>query len=278
MPGTFPHPPTSLKRLRLAVMLSMIAWLSGCSLIDDLEDAINDDDEIVHCASGRGTEIYFTDAIRYNESLDRWIFHNWKGNAADGGCDIHVNVHDDGIALSSTLRQAIATGATAWKNAITAAGVRCDVFVHFASDGDAGVGDSPRIDMEFVDIIAGGGIAGSTVVTANPTTRRFSHVRIQIAARIVEGSDTLAIPQSGFPALVTHEYGHALGILGFDGATGHSTEPEDVMFPATECAALSAGDIATMKEAYSRTPFYTPVSDGSQTAAAYVDFRVTCRH
>lgn len=267
-----------MRRIWPALLIPAVIALSGCSLIDDLEEELNDDDEIVHCQAGRATELYYSDAIRYNSSQQRWMFHKWKGNAPDGGCDIHINVHDDQIQLTPTVRQAIATGANGWKNAIVATGVRCDVYVHFASDGDSGSTDSPRIDMEFVDLLSGGDIAGSTVVSASPAARAFSHVRIQVAARVVEGNDTLTIPVSQYPALITHEYGHALGILGYEGATGHSSEGEDVMFPTAECSALSAGDIATMREVYTRVPYYTPSSSGSQVTAGTQEIRVVCKH
>jgi len=263
----------------LAVTVAAFA-INGCSLIDDLEDELNDDDddEIVHCQSGRPTEIYFSDAVRYNSSQQRWVFHNWKGTGSDGGCDIHINVHDSDITLSQTVRQAITAGATAWRNAIVANGVRCDVYVHFESQGDSGSTVSPRIDMEFVELLNGGDIAGSTTVAASPAARTFSHVRIQIASHVVEGNDTLTIPLSTFPALITHEYGHAFGILGYEGATGHSSEEEDVMFPTADCSALSAGDIATMREAYTRVPFYAPVASGSQISSDTREIRVLCKY
>lgn len=269
---------SSTARFWPALLLPAVFCLSGCALIEDLEKELNDDDEIVHCQAGRATEIYFADAVHYNSSQQRWMFHNWKGSASDGGCDIHINVHDGEIELSSTVRQAITTGATAWKNAIVATGLRCDTYVHYESQGDAGATTSPRIDMEFVDILADGDIAGSTVVSTSPAAKTFSHVRIQIAARFVEGNDTLTIPVSQYPALITHEYGHAFGVLGYEGATGHSNEEEDVMYPTAECSALSAGDVATMREVYTRAPYYAPVSSGSQSAAATHEIRVMCRH
>jgi hypothetical protein len=269
----------SIHRLGLALLVPALVALSGCSLIDDLEDELNDDDdEIVHCESGRPTEIFFTDAIRYNSSQQRWIFHNWKGTGSDGGCDIHINVHDSAIDLSQTVRQSITAGATAWKNAIVANGARCDVNFHFESQGDPGSAATPRIDIEFVEMLDGGDIAGSTTVSASPAARTFSHVRIQIASHVIDAGDTLAIPVSQYPALITHEYGHALGILGYDGATGHSSDAEDVMFPTAGCSALSAGDIATMREAYTRVPYYTPAVSGLQVSSDTRAVRVVCKH
>lgn len=264
---------------RICCLVIAAFAINGCSLIDDLEDELNDDDdEIVHCESGRATDIYFSDAIRYNSSQQRWVFHNWKGTGSDGGCDIHINVHDSGIELSPIVRQSITAGATGWRNAIVANGVRCDVFVHFESLGDPGSDESPRIDMEFVELLDGGDIAGSTVVSASPAARTFSHVRIQVASHVVDAGDTLAIPVSQYPALITHEYGHAFGILGYEGATGHSSEEEDVMFPTADCSALSAGDIATMREAYTRVPFYTPAVSGAQVDSDTRSIRVVCKH
>ncbi len=265
-------------RLWAIFILAVNLGGGGCSLIDDLEEQLDDDDEIVHCQAGRNTEMYLSDAIRYNSSHQRWIFHNWKGSASNGGCEIHINVHDGQIALSQTVRQAITSGAAGWKNAIAAAGTSCNIIVHFESQGDEIATTSPRIDMEFVDILAGGEIAGSTMVTTSPASRTFSHVRIQVAGRVVEAVDTLAIPASTYPALITHEYGHAFGILGFDGATGHSSEPEDVMYPTAECSALSAGDIATMREVYTRAPYYSPAAGGSAISSDEHLIRVVCKY
>ena len=265
------------RRVWIVLVLFAALSASGCSLIEDLEEELNDDDEIVHCETGRSTDVYFSDAIHYNTSQQKWIFHNWKGSASDGGCDIHINVHDAQITLTPAVRQAIQTGVTAWRNAIVATGVRCDTYVHFESQGDPLVDVSPRIDLEFVGLLQGGDLAGTTVVTTSPASRQFTHVRIQLASELVVGSDTVAIHESYYPVIITHEFGHAFGIHGYDGATGHSSEPEDVMFPTAECSALSAGDVATMREVYTRAPFYTPAVSGIPFNAELRITRIACR-
>jgi hypothetical protein len=261
----------------MALVLIAALSTSGCSLIDDLEDELNDDDEIVHCETGRSTEIYFSDAIHYKAAEQKWVFHNWKGSAIDGGCDIHINVHDAQITLTPAVLQAILSGATAWRFAIAATGVRCDTYMHFESQGDVFANNSPHIDLEFVGLLQGGDLAGTTVVTTSPATGQFTHVRIQLASELVIGSDTIAISESYYPVIITHEYGHAFGIHGYDGATGHSGEPEDVMFPTAECSALSAGDVATIRDVYTRAPYYTPAVSGTAFNTELRTIRVVCR-
>jgi len=59
-------------------------------------------------------------------------------------------------------------------------------------------------------------------------------------------------------SLVMHEFGHALGVAGFNGATGHSGEPADVMYHDPVCVELSTGDIETFQRIYSENAFYHP--------------------
>ncbi len=266
-----------LRRLWLTTAMLATISIGGCSLIDDLKDQLGGDDEPGHCESGRVTDVYFSEAIHFSASQQKWVIHNWKGTGSDGGCDIHINVHDGQITLSPLVRQAIQNGATAWKNAIVATGVRCDTYLHFESFDDSGVDITPHIDLEFVGLLQGGDLAGSTVVTTIAASRQFTHVRIQLASDLVVGNDTLAIPEAQYLTVIAHEYGHAFGILGFDGGTGHSSDPEDVMYSSAECSALSKGDIATMREVYTRVPYYTPAVSGAVLGAEMRETRVVCK-
>ncbi|MCA9799526.1 MAG: matrixin family metalloprotease [Cyanobacteria bacterium HKST-UBA04] len=56
------------------------------------------------------------------------------------------------------------------------------------------------------------------------------------------------IPSEQLYGIVLHELGHMLGI------TGHSRNPQDVMYPTSMATALSEGDKATMRALYDQPP------------------------
>jgi predicted Zn-dependent protease len=60
--------------------------------------------------------------------------------------------------------------------------------------------------------------------------------------------------------IIAHELGHALGIFGFNGATGHSRSQEDVMFSYAPCDLLSLGDVPTIRRVYTDDAYYRPAS------------------
>ncbi len=70
------------------------------------------------------------------------------------------------------------------------------------------------------------------------------HARVTLAAKTRRGE---RIPDEGQYAVALHEFGHAIGLP-------HSFDPNDVMFPTTRTAALSARDRASASLLYGLQP------------------------
>lgn len=263
---------------RGAISVLVLLFMNGCPLVDEIDEQFGDKVPD-HCEAGRATDPYLADAIMFESASERWVFHSWKGSG--GGCVIPINVKDAQGTFSpnvqaADVRQAVTSGIEKWRNVIDEAAVQCDVAPRFQSLGDPEITQSPRIDIEFVPMVRNGTYTGVTEVTVGGPGTSFTHVLIQVAATLVADTNTIPLSKSDYQRVIVHELGHAFGIFGYGQATGHSTNPEDVMYHGGDCTSLSEGDAATMRELYSRPAYYLPAASTGTLALPARVFQVAC--
>jgi len=95
--------------------------------------------------------------------------------------------------------------------------------------------------------------AGHTAVSS--LAKQVNDVNITIAMRRPTTDELFS--QEQLLMITLHELGHALGIAGINGATGHSSNDLDVMYWSGYWASLSGGDAKSIRALYSRLPTYT---------------------
>lgn len=242
------------------------ALLQGCPLVEEIEEIQGT--RPGHCETGRESDEYFDAAIRYDSSKDKWIFHNWRGSGPNGGCDIWVNVRDGAIPSGGEidaefLRQTISKSAGEWRSVIENMGIPCTFRFLHESLGDSMTARTPRMEIEFPHTIPFDGVGGRTEVSVDESSQTFSLVRVWIASAYVLNHDTVMMTPRYTERIIAHELGHALGIFGFDGASGHSTNQEDVMFSYAPCDLLSLGDATTLRRVYTEDAYYRPAATTS---------------
>lgn len=243
--------------------VSVAVLLQGCPLVEEIEEIQGT--RPGSCEIGRETDEYFDAAIRFDSSKERWVFHNWRGSGPDGGCDIWVNVRDGAIPTGGEvdavfLRQALSKSAEEWRSVITGLGIPCTFRFLHQSRGDSMTSRTPRMEIEFPYTLPFDGVGGRTEVGVDESSRTFSLIRVWIASAYVLNHDTVAMTPRYTERIIAHELGHALGIFGYDGASGHSTNQEDVMFAYAPCGLLSLGDAATIRRVYSEDAYYSPAA------------------
>lgn len=251
------------RRWTALLCVSVAVLLQGCPLVEEIEEIQGT--RPGPCETGRETDEYFDVAIRYDSSEERWVFHNWRGSGPDGGCDVWVNVRDGAIPTGGEvdaefLRQALSNSAEEWRSVITAMGIPCTFRFLHQSRGDSMTSRTPRMEFEFPYTLPFDGVGGRTEVGVDESSRTFSLIRVWIASAYVLNHDTVAMTPRYTERIIAHELGHALGIFGFDGATGHSTNQEDVMFSYAPCGLLSLGDAATLRRVYTEDAYYNPAA------------------
>lgn len=254
---------TSGWRLLGVICACLALSLQGCPLVEEIEEIQGT--RPGPCETGRESNEYFEAAIRYDSDKATWIHHNWRGSGPNGSCDIWINVRDGSIPAGSEtnagfMRQTLSKSATEWQRVITDMGIPCTIHFLHESRGDSLTSRTPRMEIEFPDIIPTDGVGGRTEVSVDESSRSFSLVRVWIASAYVLNHDTVAMTPRYLERIISHELGHALGIFGFDGATGHSTNQEDVMFSYAPCALPSLGDASTLRRVYTEEAYYGPAS------------------
>lgn len=243
----------------LAILLGLV--LSGCPLIEEIEELQGNKEG--PCDEGRKTDAYFASAIRHDDTRGRWIFHNWRGSGPNGSCDIYINIKDGQLPTGPEIdpafvRQAISASAERWANVIRHMGIACVTHVLSEAQGDALTTRSPRIDVEFTPAINASGTGGRAEIEYSDASKTFSLLRVTLATMFVYGTDTVPMTKASMAPIVMHELGHALGVMGFDGASGHSPQPEDVMYSNPDCVELSSGDVETFRRIYTENAYYHP--------------------
>lgn len=268
--------------LRLLIISLAAATLLGCPLVEEIEELQGKDKkETEDCAPGRPSDIYFSYAINYSQLDGAWVFHNWKGTGPDGGCDIDINVRDGRRADAATVspaayRAVISNAVSAWQSVIEGMGITFNVRLNFASMGDAMSTRLPRIECESPATLDGNAVGGRTTLNYSRAGRTFTMATVEIASQYDLDSVMLPMAHADYVRIVTHEFGHVFGILGFNGSTGHSLSPIDVMYASVPCSTVSAGDQATMREIYTREAFYRPAADTIPAGAQKVTADVVC--
>jgi hypothetical protein len=243
--------------------ITAAALLNGCPLVEEIEEIQGT--RPGHCETGRETDEYFDAAIHYDSGKERWIFHNWRGSGPNGACEIWVNVRDGAISTGGEVnvgfvRQTVSKSVEEWRGVIEAMGIPCAVHLLHESRGDSLTTRTPRMEILFPYTIPSDGVAGRTEVGVDESSRTFSLVRVWVASAYVLNHDTVKMTARYTERIIAHELGHALGIFGFNGATGHSADQEDVMFSYAPCDLLSLGDAATLRRVYTEDAYYRPAA------------------
>ena len=209
------------------------------------------------------TPNYYESALTWDSNLSRWIFFSWQGTNGTIGSYIYINVHDGTSSVPSNFnataaRNALINGREIWKSAIREAGYTCESSTKYERDGDTFTSKVPRIDVRFVRQLNNGLWQGATQLTYQPSTRTFSYVTIYIATEWVSNGKVITMTDADYWATFANEFGHAFGIYGFGGASGHSPNPNDVMYERNTWWTLSDGDKATIKIIYGSDAYYKP--------------------
>ena len=263
-----------------AVALAMLfgLFLNGCPLIEEIEELQGK--KAGPCDEGRETDAYFADAVRYDDTRGQWIFHNWLGSGPNGSCDIYINIKDGQLSAGPDItpafvRQAISASVERWANLIRQMGIACVTHVLSEAQGDSLTTRSPRIDVQFVPAINTSGTGGRAEIEYSDASETFSLLRVTLATMFVYGTDTVPMTKTSMAPVVMHELGHVLGVMGFGGASGHSTQPKDVMYSNPACVELSSGDVETFRRIYTENAYYDPGSMPT-TAAQKIHVDACC--
>lgn len=223
-------------------------------------------EEVVVDLQDINTDAYFEKAIRWNEQYQQWEFFNWKGTNGPNGCRIRVNVHTErngpiNITTNRTglFELQVLSTSNVWKQVLEEHGIAGEFDFRFDSKEEPFFTGYPRLDIYYEEEVNNGNNRGLVGVIVDPATRKFKHVHMHIAeATRAPNGETRVMTEESYRSTLLHEFGHALGIYRFGFGSGHSDNENDVMYSPSKYGRLSNGDIETMVEVYSRTPFYRP--------------------
>ena len=245
----------------VCLSFTMAALLTGCPLIEKIDELQGN--KPGHCEQGRATDPYFSSAIGFDQTRQLWLFPNWRGSGPNSSCDIYINVKDgqlpgDTSITPSFVRKTVTAAVERWASVIRQMGIPCFTHLQFAADGDAMTERTPRMDVEFPRAINPEGTGGRAELGYSDDSRTFWIVRVLVATGYANGNDTTTSTMASMERIISHEFGHAFGVMGLEGATGHSSNPDDVMYPYPECSELSSGDMETLRRIYTDSAYYRP--------------------
>jgi len=197
-------------------------WLSGTS----------SDSERSYKQAAVGSQTYFRwTSLDGGEAIPLYI------EIADAASEVPFGV--DPAALQSTVRQAV----TAWESAT---GIRFEpVYALHSASQSFQNGEALIYVRFFADPFA-----QNRAVT---TPMYFGN---SLASMTIDFPAPVAWQGGPNSLLMMHEFGHALGLIGGQGATGHSNNGADIMYPQIQpqVSGLSNADVRTMKDLYSEQP------------------------
>lgn len=185
----------------------------------------------------------------------------WTPSPGRNEIDVLVEIHDgegelparflaDGMHPAEIERQ-VWQVVHMWAAEASKAGLTVRPEFAFHSQGQDFAGDNrARINLRFRSPATGTfeGLASLLVWSNAPNIILSADIMITVPTTHVP------IDLGGYQALLTHEFGHAFGVISSAPATGHSPDGNDVMYPVAQWSSLSDGDRLAIQELYRRTP------------------------
>ncbi len=242
-----------------AILLAVLGlWLTACQQMP-----VPSLKKVSQPERNLNTPAYFENALAWDTTENRRIFFSCRGTLGTEGCKLYMNVHDappniPGNFNRADVKDALRHGSEQWQNAIQEGGIECRTMIRFESAGEDLFTENPRIDVIFDEVMAAGTARGNVLVTVDPDTRKFLHVRMRIATTHLKDGSLKTMAREDYFSTFTHEFGHAYGIYCFDNCEGHSPNPNDVMFTPNRYTTLSEGDKQTILRIMTSDAFYTP--------------------
>jgi hypothetical protein len=225
----------------LGAIVALVILASGCEKPTD-SDFVRDPN----------TPSYFNEIFPDQSELFNWRYSN-------GSVFLDILIWDGADSTPAGFdaegaRALFHNSLSAWTDAIEAVGVRVRCDLHWDPWWYGEERQLPRLEIFYREQVLGNDgeeVRGITHVRLSNSMSSFGRVVIEVDADL-EGD--------AFEHTLTHELGHALGLLTRGEGMAHSSNENDIMYPGGAAfVGLSSGDSLTIQRLYSKQWKYQPL-------------------